>query len=164
MNKLSQNIEAPHAAHVQEKRGNKMRTLTHTLMLFVLLGLGACASSMSYISPGATLDAGLTKVKGQDISVALSALGPPLGQRESTGRTVYMWEGFYTSQEPIGGPGSVVTDDAIITIPSGLLGSNTVEHRCTIEIMAAPSGIVEYAGYQGDASACRKYADNLSRL
>jgi hypothetical protein len=103
----------------------KIRTI-----LVLIVGLTGCVSH--------NMSKGLSDLNGQNIQAAVAQLGPPAGQWQLLGSTVYVWKSGNSSGAPLPGqPG------------------------CTIQISTDPAGMIKSSQWAGDRGDCSTFANDL---
>jgi hypothetical protein len=130
------------------------------LIVFVVVavGLTGCVSQ--------NMDQGLQALVGQDIHLAMNALGYPTGQQPLLGETVYTWS---TTQ-------TFATTTPVTTTTTGTVGNKAVDtatttyvpttgtYTCTVQIAADSNNRIKSFQWQGDVGGCAGYANRLKAV
>jgi hypothetical protein len=111
------------------------------------------------------MEKGLGALVGKDVKTAFDVLGNPSAKQEVGGETVYIWQlsKFESYSAPRTSPtyGSIGNIQALGTSTSSekVLRSDT----CRVKMIAANSGQIILADYEGNSSACSSFSERLGK-
>ena len=148
------------ADYLLTKRKKKMQKIISACV--AALTLAGCA--------GSTVETGIPRFVGKDISYAIKYLGYPDEEVNVAGKKVYVWQdafsrtGTFTSYRP-----QYITTYA----PNGMVASNsitvqedtpvTINGECKIRLITSKERVVETA-LEGNDFGCGKYVDKVQKL
>jgi len=112
------------------------------------------------------MDDGLHALVGQDIRLAINALGYPTGQQPLLSDTVYTWSSVQT----------FATTTPVTTTTTGVVGRKVVDtttttyvpttgaYACTVQIAADSGNRIKSFQWQGSMAGCAGYANRLKAV
>jgi hypothetical protein len=117
-----------------------MRIIFLTIMLTAIMGCAAARLSnfvKSYV--------------GRDIHELTARLGNPVGKRETTGNSVYVW--------------SAQSEGVLPTTSSadGRTNTMTVQFECTLEVTVNAQNVIQSYQIEGSDAGCAAFRRHLSR-
>lgn len=129
-----------------------------SLILILALAITGCATFSS-------MEKGLDKLNGKNISEAFQLLGYPSGKQTFGQDTVYVWSN--NQQGTMYMPQTATTSGLVgNTYYSGQTSYNQavpVNYNCEIKIVATESGTIKNWQYNGNRGGCSNYISTLSK-
>lgn len=129
-----------------------------SMIAVALLGLAGCVFQ--------NMDDGLKGLVGQDVHVAISALGYPVSQRPLLGDTIYVWSTSqtFTSMTPV----TSTTTGYVGTTPVQATTTNYVPttdtYACTIQMAVDSNNRIKSYQWQGNMGGCARYSNALKQF
>lgn len=135
-----------------------------SFVLVTVFLLSACTSTFS------TLEKGIPRFVGKDITYAIKYLGYPDDEVTVAGKKVYVWRDSFTSTGTVTsyGPQYVTT-----YAPNGRVASNSITVQentpvtfsgdCKIRLVTSKEKVVD-ANFEGNGFGCDKYVDRVRKL
>jgi hypothetical protein len=118
-----------------------MRIILLTMMLTAIMGCAAARLS-NFVKP----------YVGRDIHELTARLGNPVGKRETTGNSVYVW-----STESEGVLPTTTSADGTRT------NTMTVQFECTLEVTVNAQNVIQSYEIEGSDAGCAAFRRHLSR-
>ena len=127
------------------------------------IGLVAVISALLCGCATGMMEKGLGALVGKDVQTAFKVLGYPSDKQEVGGETVYFW--LLTRFETYAAPRTSTAYGSVGNAPAlGTITNIQTERRrdsCLVKMITASNGQIISSEYEGNSSACSRFAGQL---